>query len=682
MSFGYDANTGIVERLDGFERYTGRLNINSKLNEKLSVGANIGLSYTYSEEVRDRNNVQNPILSAYTYRPYEPVYKRKNDGSLVLDDNGNRVYNETSNGFSILEALENNTEFENNIRTIASSFLQYELIDNLKFKTQFSGVYDRYRTERYTQPGSILDGITGDPLAPGSKSDEGSDQFDYSWLNQISYAKTFGKHSFNILAFTEFSKQNFSDYRLTSKGFADKQLSTQENASAAISAVTRKSEATLFSLASALDYEYADRYSVSASIRRDGASRFGKDTRYGTFWSFSLGWDVAKEEFFDSMTDVVNRLRLRTSYGVVGNWNIPNYASLGYYNFGKYMGQSAGFSRNYVGNKELTWESQNSFNIGVEYGLLNSRIYGGIDYFNNVRSDFLFSNSLSYEGGGYNQFINAGKMTTSGIELSVSGDIISTSELVWTVGANITFMDYDVNELLEPEYIVDGTNVVAEGEEPFTFKLVRYAGVDSKNGDALYYDKNGEITNKFSSGDAVNLSGKSPLADYYGGFYTNVTYKGFDLAVDFSYKAGNYIYNATADGMLADGEGGNSNQRVDAFNYWKKPGDTGVLPRPASGSSQISDRFLQDGSYLRLRNLTIGYTFPSKIIERIGLQKIRVFAQGQNLLTWTGYEGDPEISIGSGENQLGEEQEFIPGAYDQFSYPTLRTLTFGIDVKF
>ena len=229
--------------------------------------------------------------------------------------------------------------------------------------------------------------------------------------------------------------------------------------------------------------------------------------------------------------------------------------------------------------------------------------------------------------------------------------------------------------------IIRGNNVITVGEEINTFFLPKWAGVNPANGEPLFYDSDGNITNVYDADANVLMSGKSPLADFDGGLNLYVRYKNFDLATDFYFKSGNYILNYMESNMLSDGVNVNDNQRVDAFNYWQNPGDTGVLPNPIYGNEaqQNSDRWLQKGDYVRLRNLTLGYNLPSKLINDIGLTKFRVFVQGQNLWTYAPYfNGDPEVGIGSGET--GNSVGF--GNYNLYSYPTLQSFSVGVDVKF
>ncbi len=682
ISGGYDSNTGIITKLHGYERVSGRVNIDSEVKKYLKVGANVSFAHINTDESRDRNNVQNPFRAMYEYQPFEPVYRRDATGAIVYDALGNPIYNVgVSGGLPILEALGKNPETQKQTMFIGSFYADYQIIEGLNFLTRYSGNFRKYKREAYTMPSSVLNGFVGDPLAPGSKTDNGNDNYTYSWLNQLSYKNSIGLNNFNVSAFTEFSENNFHSYSLSSKGYASDLLNTQDNGAEPTAASTSKSAWAMFSIAGLIEYDYDGKYLSSFSLRQDGGSRFGKDNKKGIFWSGSLGWNIAKEDFLTSLV-WIDDLKLSVSYGTLGSWNIPNYASQGYYSFGAYDSQSAGIIRSNVANPDLTWETQKSTNFGIETAMLDKRLTATMDYFINNRTDFLFDNPLTWESGGYTQFINAGEMVTKGLELSLGYDLLKLSDLRWNVGMNVSFLDYEIKKLNnQPQIVVDGISILKPGETPFTFYLPRYAGVNPENGDAQYLDKDGILTTTFSSGNSVVLSGKSPLPTTFGGFNTNIMYKGFDLAADFSFKTGNYTYNYMAWNMLTDGMNETRNQRKDALDYWKQAGDN-KLPRLRQNSNQTTDRFLQDASYLRFRSLTLGYTLPSAWVSKAKVDNLRLYVQAQNLYTWTNFEGDPEVSIGSGESQLGANQTFIPGLYSLYSYPTVQTILFGIDLRF
>ncbi|MXV37459.1 SusC/RagA family TonB-linked outer membrane protein [Flavobacteriaceae bacterium Ap0902] len=686
-SFGYDKNTGIVDGLDGFERLSGRLNFETEANDWFTYGINLSGAYYTSEEPRDRNNVQNPFRAMYQYNPYEPLYVVDDQGNVLLDAAGEPIWNTTSAGFSISEAIRNNPEEERNFRLYGTVFADLELVNNLVFTSRLSTKYRRYQSEYYMMPGSILDSYVGDPTAPGSKTDRSIDFFSSTWYNGIAYDKTFNDvHKFGALVFSEFTHENYLYTFFSSKGFGDPILTTQENATTPTAASSTRSKYKTFGYATALDYGYDERYLLSASVRRDASSRFGSQRRWGAFWSVSAAWNISNENFMEDV-EFVDRLKLRASYGTRGN---DQFNDLSYYNrnivsitalpTGSYNGGIAYNVPVRVGNDELGWEKVETLDVGLEFQLFNRRITGGFDYFEDVRDDFLLNQFYSYAAGGDDNYVNGGELLNRGVEGELSVDVIQTKDFNWNVFGNITSVKPTVKDLNDQdEQVISGYTRHRTDQEPFTYFLVRYAGVDPATGDALYYKRDGSITNQYSSQDAVLLEGKSPNPDYYGGFGTRLTYKGIELSTSFNFQHGNYIYNIMAFNSLSDGANIGQNQRTDAFNYWRNPGDINVLPAPGRGTDQDSDRWLQDGSYLRWRNVSIGYNFNKDFISALPVESIKVYGSAQNLFTWTAYEGDPEVGYGSAESQA---TTFVSGEYSLYSYPAQRTFLLGIDVSF
>lgn len=275
-------------------------------------------------------------------------------------------------------------------------------------------------------------------------------------------------------------------------------------------------------------------------------------------------------------------------------------------------------------------------------------------------------------------------MYNRGIEATLSGDIIRNKSLRWNVYGNITYNQNKVTQLYNGANEIDnnGVGVVKPGNAIYTYKLVRYAGVNPQTGAAQFYDKNGAVTETYSADDAVVLPGKSPAPKFYGGFGTSVAYKGFEVTADFTYAYGGYTYNNNMQILDSWGENVYQNQSTLALNYWKKPGDTNVLPKPSQASADqtyLLDYYLQKDNYIRFKTLQFAYTIPKSITERFKVSSLRVFAQGQNLLTINPnhFFGDPEVGIGSAEGSL-----LVPGQQTLFSYPNTRQFTFGVNVTF
>lgn len=681
FSGAFDDNTGIIRELSGFRRYSTRLNLSSQIKEIVTAGINFSLSHSRSDEPRDRNNVQNPFRAMYSYNPYEPVWKLDENNEQELDENGQPIYNSTHQGLNIIEAMKGAPEIERNTRLLGTAFLDFDIWGGIHFISRFTGNYGIRKGGTYTKPFSQLDMIVGDPGARGSKNESGGQDFQWGWLNQLEYTQTFNEvHGVHAYLFSEFTRFNGQSYTFRKKGFPSPKLEQMGVAATAVSAGGARNEWALFSLAGGADYDYAGRYMASVTVRRDGASRFGKNSRYGWFWSTSAGWNIAKENFMEPAKTWLNTLKLTASYGVLGNWAIPNYAAQDYFLFGSYNGQTSAVIKKTVGNPDLSWERQATLNTGLEFAFFDYRLTGAVGYFRSVRDGFLFEKDLAWESGGYSQYQNAGKMVTQGTELSLGGVMLRVAGFTWGATSNITFMQYRINELAGEEEIDLGEVVLREGETPFTYNLPHYEGVDPQTGRPLYSGEDGVVSSDYDFNKQRKLlRGKSTLPKGFGGFGTYASYKGIDFNADFTFKFGNYIMNYMARNMLSDGENAGENQRADALDYWKQPGDN-KLPALNSGAhGNDSDRFLQSGSYLRFRSMTLGYTLPQKWTRKILLEKVRFYVQGQNIFTVTKYEGDPEVSMGSGESQT---TQFISGVMALYSYPAVRSIMLGLDIKF
>ncbi|WP_292008725.1 SusC/RagA family TonB-linked outer membrane protein, partial [Chryseobacterium sp.] len=677
ISLGYDADNGIIRNIDAYKRYTGRIKYDTNPTDKLSIGVSTGVNYTTSQEIRDRNNIQNPIRAMYSYNPYEPVYN--SDGS----------YNPTQLGFPILEALKNNPQNTNSLIFDGNIYAQYKFLEELTFKTQLGGYFNNVRNTSKVLRGSFLDNVLG---IDGSVAETNQNRFRYTNSNTLNYVKTFGNHHFDLLGLVEYTEYKNDYISGTGRSFSSPTLNELDNASKPFAIRGYDQLYRTFSYGAFLTYDFAKKYIVTASIRQDKDSRFGKNNVTSEpFWSLSGAWNVTNENFLND-SSILSLLKVRASIGTRGYNNID-------LNINRVL-MSGGINGTYptiytnatYGNDNLKWEVTKSQNYGAEFGLLKNRLRGTIDYFIDQKKDFILSvPNYSSEGGAYSTNINAGNLRNKGLEISLSADIIKSQNFTWSVRANTSIMSYKLLKLREGENqrIMD-INILKEGYEPFNFYLVRSAGINPDNGNEIYYTKEGGTTEIYNSDDAVLIDKKSPLPKLYGGFGTSLTYKGFDLQADFSYKSGNYTYNYMALNMLNYVNGNTGNMRTDAANYWTTPGQTDVLPRPGNNSNapggatglKTTDRFLQDASYIRLRNLSIGYTFDKKTFgESLPVNKIRLSLTGQNLITWTKFEGDPEVSVGSGENQTGAGQTFISGAYALYSYPAVKTFLLGIEIE-
>ncbi len=694
LSLGYNKDSGIIDRIDGFERISARLNTTYQAKKWLNISANFSASRSSTDLPRDRNNVQNPFRGLYDYNPYAPLFVRDGEGNIATDDLGNPIFNRGGGiFFPIAEALTTEPEDSRNLLFIGN--LAADITFSEKFSNRFSvGVINnRFNGTTRSLPGGVLQGFVGDANFPGTQTNSFDLDLEYNVNNLFTYSDTYNDvHNLTASFLLEYNENIRQESFTTARGFPTSTIPFLDVAAEPTRVGSNEARRILFSQAIFADYDYDGKYSVSASVRRDGSSRFSPDDRYGTFYSGSVAWNIAKEAFMDG--SIFNALKLRASYGTSGNQEIPDFEFLDAAEFTTYNGNTA-LRPERFGNPTIKWEGQSLLDIGLEFGFLNNRINGVVDYFKKTSDDLLLNRPLSTTIGDENNSLvsNVGEIENSGIEISLNADIIRTEDLKVSVGGNITFIKNEVKKLINDQDIIRGifgNSILRVGEEVNAHYLVEYAGVNPDNGAPLYVDLEGNVTEEFSNSFLKLQKDKSPLPSYQGGFYGSIKYKGFGLRGDFVFRGGNYILNRQrASGVFI----GNidSNLREEVFNYWRQPGDTNVLPLPSNANEATADqfgttRFLEKGDFIRLRTLTLDYTLPSKFLDVLPIDRLRVFATGQNILTFTDYEGDPEIGIGSAESGTPDgntfDPNFVPGAFSQFSYPQVRSYIFGVEVAF
>lgn len=682
-----DRNSGIIDQIDGFERLGSRLNVNFEAKEWLNVGVNVGYSRSMSDEPRDRNNTQNPFRAMLDYNPYETEFLLDENGAVILDDNGNPTYNPTRDGFPVRGALltEPSEDITNTLLGSVDATVTFN--KNWSYTFAVAANWNAKRRESYSMPGGILDVILeGADNPTGNKFDDQQHRVDLTVSNRLNYHFNRNNHDFNIMGLYEYNMYEFNRQFVRSKGFPSPLLTTQANASTLDDGYTSRQRLTLVSYGAFAEYDYDERYLVGATVRRDGSSSFGSDVKYGTFYSGSLGWNIAKENFFS--VDAINDLKIRAAYGTVGNrLGVPNYASQGTVVFGSYPGGSSTLPSQ-VANPEIQWETTETINFGLELNMFNKRLRFVSDYFIRNTTELLFNIPKAWESGVGSIAGNLGEIQNKGLEVALQGDIVRNDDFKWTLGGNIIFLDNEIVSLPDGQDITPPTAfsiLFREGAKINEHYLVRYAGVDPQTGQALYYgaDNQKYTANNLPEGENRVLQGKSTMADKEGGFFTDLNYKGFGLRADFIFKYGNWINNIVR-AQREDPTDITSNRSTSAFNYWKKPGDTDVLPSPRYANTDAavdSDQYLEKGDYIRMRNITLSYTFPNRFLDKTPISSLRIYAQGQNLLTFSKFWGDPEVGISSGET-ISYAETVAPGEVTLYSYPNTKSYQLGIDVSF
>lgn len=682
FSLGYNKNEGIVQGIDGYNRITGAFSNSYQATDWLKFGMDLRGSYEVNTLPRDRYNAQNPFAALVWYNGYEPEFDTDiTTGELILDGDGNPTYNLTHAGFPIGEALRNNPEEERFFRVYARPNLELKLYKGLVFNTQYSLNYERRQREYFVKPGSVLDQFVGDPANPGSKTDNGWDNLDMQWTNSLNYKfKLAENHNFSAIALYDWTSTNFRSYSLSRKGFiAD--LPTSGTALTTVPFTTHTENAA-YGVLGNLDYDYAGKYLASFNIRKDWSSLLGYANNSAVAKGGSIGWVLSKENFFK--VKPINFLKFRASLGQLNSTSgLARYSQLSLFTATAYSAAGTGtvYTGDRIGNPSIAFEQAEKLDIGLETRMFNDRIALTASYFKDKRNDFLFAD-VSTEGAQFNITRNAGDWESKGFEVELKAFAIKKQDMNLSFYVNAAQFDRKINQLNAPTTeAIRGFTINRVGLSPDTFYLVRYAGVDSTNGEALYLDVDGNVTNVFNADDRVALKDKTQYAKYEGGFGMEFDYKGFDVATDFVFKSGNYTYNLRYRDLLTDGVTIADNQSTDALDYWTPTNTDAAQPSPLQlggvDNNQDSTRFLQDASYIRFRNLNFGYTFDKKILKTLPLEKVRIYAQLQNLYTWTKFKGDPEVGIGNAEGNV-----VIPGQFAGYSYPTVKSVLFGLTINF
>jgi TonB-linked SusC/RagA family outer membrane protein len=478
-------------------------------------------------------------------------------------------------------------------------------------------------------------------------------------------------HDFNILLGHEWQNYHMEAFSLRTEGQTNDFLTDIATGTRATSwSSTSTSDYSRVSFFGRGEYNYQDRYYGEVSVRTDGSSRFGKNNRWGLFGAVGFMWNLRNEDFMADKRDWLTFAQLAFSSGTSGNSEIPNYEHLALIGGGADYAGDAGVAPISPGNESLTWENTWTTNLALHFGFWN-RLNVDLELYNKMTTDMLMNVPLSYaQSNGYGYiWDNVGTMVNRGVELNLSATVLQIRDFSWSLNTNV---GYNHNRLVElygdvKEYELANTNTkLVVGHPVGEFYINRYAGVNPANGDALWYDKDGNLTNELRDEDKV-LVGKNYHAPWQGGFGTNLSWKGLTLSAQFSWVADRWMINNDRYFDESNGRFATYNQSRRLLNRWKNPGDITDIPRHGE-YTEFDSRLLEDASFIRLKNLMLGYALPSDLLKKTGfIRGLRVYAQAQNLFTFTKFSGlDPE-----GTSNLYAAQ-----------YPMSRQFTFGLDLMF
>ena len=660
LSGGYYDQEGIAPG-SVFERYSMRFNFEQQMSKWLKMGTNTMFNYQNIKQADEgAYTLVTPISAARFMLPYWNPFRA--DGSLASINDGSW----TGQGQNPLEWLENNPLKYKKYKMISTVFADLTFYRNLVFRTQFA--VDFSHTTGFSQ--SFPDYLPNQ--GEGSAARSSADGLGLHLTNTLTYRFNLDNiHDFNFLLGHEWQDYHTESFSVSTAGQTNSLLTDVSNGTRATSwTSTSASDYSRVSFFGRGEYNFADRYYTEVSVRTDGSSRFGKNNRWGVFGAVGFMWNIRNEEFMSASRDWLTMAQAAFSSGTSGNSEIPNYEHLALIGGGSDYVGDAGVAPLQPGNEDLTWENTWTTNLAFHFGFWN-RLNVDLELYNKKTTDMLMSVPLAYSqsnGYGY-KWSNVGAMVNRGVELNLSATLIQVRDFAWNVNANVGYNHNRLTELYNgvDEYETSNTSTkLVVGHPVGEFYINRYAGVNPANGDALWYDKQGNLTNELRDEDKV-LVGKSYHAPWQGGFGTSLSWKGFNLSAQFSWVGDRWMINNDRYFDESNGRFMTYNQSRRLLNRWKQPGDITDIPRHGE-YTEFDSRLLEDASFLRLKNLMLSYSLPSGLLKKSGfIRGLRFYAQGQNLLTFTNFSGlDPE-----GVTNVYAAQ-----------YPMSRQYTFGLDLMF
>ena len=640
-----------------YDRYTFRANLEAKINNWFKVGSNATFAYEKISEAQEGEyTTSTPISASRLMLPYWNPYKE--DGSWASAADGSW----TGSNVNPMEWQTTNWNDTNKWKVIATAFAELRPLPGLTLRTLGGIDFLDMRSNNETSPdfvGNQGEGAIGRGFSRATN---------LTWTNTISYLFDIkDDHHFNVLLGQEAVDNQSDAFSVIGRGQTNSYLVNLSAATRADIPTDSRSGSTYLSFFGRAEYNYLGKYFVDLSARRDASSRFGTNSRWANFWSVGTMWNAKAESFLENVSWLDNA-QLLASIGTSGNSSIPDYDHLALVAGGPIYGLEGqvlpGLAPYSKGNEDLTWEKTTILNITMKLGFLN-RFNLTAEFYNKYTSDMLMAVPVSVVGGYSTRWSNMGAMVNRGVDLDLNVNVLKFKDFLWTVSANASYNKNEIKELYEgrDEYELSATGLFLKKGHSFgEFYTNRFAGVNPANGDALWYDKNGNLTNECLDEDKV-LVGKSYIAPWQGGFGTSLSWKGLTVSTQFSWVADRWMMNNDRYFNESNGTFVNYNQsKKMLYDRWKKPGDVATVPRYGI-AAQLDSRFLEDASFLRWKNLMVSYTLPANLLAPLKVvENIRVYAQGQNLLTFTKFQGmDPESSMNIYAAQYPMSRQFSIG---------------------
>jgi len=674
VSASYRDEEGVMLNND-FKRATLTANIDHHANERLTFGLNLNLARTKNNRIKGDNFLDGVYNAALTSLPYYQPFDE--EGNLYAP--GDAGYAGFPNFNPVGQATEPRFDTYAS-KLLGGIYAKYEIIPNLYFTTKFSLDYTSTIEDQFEPTTSAIGGFLESVGQQGYGIYSTTESSTILNNNVLSYSTSIGDmHEFGGLLGTEFISRTSRSGSTVGILFPSDDFTYLTSSGLILDGSSYMVNSGLISFFAEINYKFKSKYLAKASARYDGSSRFGEDRKFGFFPAVSLGWRISEEQFLEGFS-WLDDFKIRASYGLTGNERIGNFQYLATWGATTAYNGIPAVGPATLGNPNLGWEQTTEFDVGTDMAFFAGRIQLIFDYYYNVTNDLLLSEALPFTTGFGSVLGNLGEVTNEGMELTITTVNIDNA-LHWTTQFNVSTNSNIVQKLAtdEPQFsgystFTNSTHIVAPGKPLGTFWGLKYLGVDPGTGDAIYHDKNNDGT--LTADDGTFIGDAQP--DYFGGFTNTFTFKGFDASVFFQYSYGNQMINFGNTTLLNSGEDIENNQSRGALNRWQKEGDLASIPKYEFGNTfnnRFSSRFVEDASYLRLKNVTIGYTLNPEISSRFKLRNVRIYASGTNVWTLTNYSGaDPEVNSLDGSTTAQ--------GLDLYTFPQVRTILIGLNLGF
>lgn len=659
----YYRETGAVKEMN-YNRYTIRNNNDYKIHEKFKAFTKLQGQYVHTKDQTAS------LYDSYLYLPWDYPY---NEDGTVRTGKEQDWYGRDKNNY--LERQYKNFSAYENFYVSATAGFVWTLLDGLTFESNNNVNYKIARDESYVDPNTI-----GGQAKSGTISNTNAITANY-FTNQMLRYKTNinGKHDIQALVAYEYSRRFYEVTSATAKGIiSGKEVISGTTGMDAMSGT--KQAFNIQSVLSNVNYSFDGRYMLQASYRLDGSSKFGKDNQYGSFYTFSGAWNFNREKFMQPLSDILTAGKLRASWGVVGNMPDGYYNHLSLYTASMYNEEPASFP-DQLGNKDLSWEKNQTLNVGVDLSFFN-RVNLSLDYYNKYTSDLLYYVKFSAITGYGGQWQNIGAVRNKGFELNLDANLLSLKDWQWDFSFNLAHNKNKIEELYGGAPQINGLRRFEEGRDMDDLYMAEWAGVDPETGSPQWYttDEDGKrvLTNSYSEATGAKTYVGSAAPKVTGGFNTMLTWKDLSFSASFAYSMGAKLYASGRELLDSDGAYDTYNQMVlkDGWVRWEKPGDIATHPKAISGGNanahKTSSRYLEDADYLTLKNITLAYRLPKNFLSKLGLEDVTLSFSADNLFTITPYsQVDPATASYEGN-----------GAGSSTVYPTVRKYVFGLSVGF